>query len=140
MTGRTDFSAKSRARRRALQGLYQWHINRQEAEEIANQFVSKQDFSTVDEAHFRLLLAGVVENEDTLLKQLTPALDRPLEQLDIMEKVVLLIGVFELLHCPQTPWRVVINECVDLSKRFGSEQGYAYINGVLDKVATGLHH
>ena len=67
--------------------------------------------------------------------ELQPMLDRPVEQLDQMEKVVLRIGAFELLHCPELPFRVVIDECVDLANRFGSEKGHAYVNAVLDKAA-----
>jgi N utilization substance protein B len=132
------FAAASRARRRALQGIYQWHVNRQEPDKIVAQFLDQQDFSNVDTELFRQLVSGVIRDEKDLGKQLEPSLDRSLDQVDLMEKVVLLMGMYELVHCPSTPWKVVLDECVELAKRFGSEQGHTYVNGVLDKAAAGI--
>ena len=92
----------------------------------------KKDFKA---EHFEKLLRGVERLGEELDGELQPMLDRPVSQLDQMEKVVLRIGAFELLHCPELPFRVVIDECVDLANRFGSEQGHAYVNAVLDKAA-----
>ena len=135
-----DFAARSRARRRALQALYQWHINPQATRSIAAQFIETQDFHNVDESYFRFLLDGVAERNDSLIELLEPALDRPLNSLSLMEKIVLLIGVFELTHSPGVPWRVAIDESVDLAKRFGSEQGHSYVNAVLDALAARQGH
>jgi N utilization substance protein B len=135
MSLQNPYEGRRRARRRALQAIYQWQITRQEAEEILAQFRARQDFSQVDEAHFEILLRGVIEASDELDRRLASFLDRPMGQVDLMERVVLRLGAFELLHCPDLPYKVVLDESVDLARRFGSEQGHSYINGVLDKAA-----
>jgi len=127
--------SRRRARRRALQALYQWQMNRQEAEEIVLQFRLVQDLSIVDEAFFESLVRGVIAEHDDIDRSLQPFLDRPLEQVDIMEQVILRLGAWELRHCPEVPFRVVLDESIDLAHRFGAEQGHAFINGVLDKAA-----
>ena len=135
MTDKYRFEPRRRARRRALQAIYQWQMTGQAAGEILQQFREAQDMSRVDEEHFERLVRGISSKQETLDEALQPHLDRPISQLDQMERAVLRIGAFELLHCPEMPFRVVLNECVDLSHRFGSEQGHAYINAVLDKAA-----
>jgi N utilization substance protein B len=129
------FEPRSRARRRALQALYQWQITGQEAAEILRQFRAVQDMKGVDEAYFEALLRGIVAGQEGLDDELQPFLDRPIGQVDLMERVVLRIGAFELLNCPELPFRVVLDECVDLAHRFGSEQGHSYVNAVLDRAA-----
>jgi N utilization substance protein B len=138
MKSREKFATRTRARRRALQGIYQWYLNRQAAEEIVAQFLLQQDFSNVDEDLFRRLVSGVIKEEGTIGEKLTPALDRPIEQVDLMEKIVLMMGMYEMMYCLDTPWRVVLDEAVELAKKFGSEQGHTYVNAVLDKAAAGL--
>ena len=135
MSKEDRFGPRKRARRRALQAIYQWQITRQDAGEILRQFREVQDLSQVDEAYFEQLLLCVIKEEDRLDKALEPFLDRPMDQVDVMERVVLMIGAWELLDCPETPYRVVLDESVDLARRFGSEQGHSYINAVLDKLA-----
>jgi N utilization substance protein B len=130
------FGPRKRARRRALQAIYQWQITHQEADEILRQFREIQDLSQVDEAYFEQLLRGVIRDNERLVEALEPFLDRPLEQVDVMERVVLLIGAWELLDSPEIPFRVVLDESVELALRFGSEQGHSYVNAVLDKVAA----
>jgi N utilization substance protein B len=129
------FEPRRRARRRALQAIYQWQMTGQDPRQILEQFHAAQDMSGVDEAHFENLLLGVSSGSAGLDQELQPFLDRPMEQVDLMEQVVLRIGAFELLNCPESPFRVVVDECVDLAHRFGSEQGHAYVNAVLDKAA-----
>jgi N utilization substance protein B len=129
------FEPRRRARRRALQAIYQWQITGQDASEILRQFREVQDMSGVDEDHFEVLLRGVSAGQEGLDEELQQFLDRPIELVDAMERVVLRIGAYELLNCPELPFRVVLDECVDLSHRFGSEQGHSYVNGVLDKAA-----
>jgi len=118
-----------------LQALYQWQITGQQAGEILAQFRAAQDMNGVDEAYFEQLLRGVVAGQEGLDAELKPFLDRPIGQVDLMERVVLRIGAYELLNCPELPFRVVLDECVDLAHRFGSEQGHSYVNAVLDKAA-----
>lgn len=129
------FEPRSRARRRALQALYQWQMTGQDARDILRQFHAAQDMTGVDEAHFENLLLGVSSGREGLDRELQPFLDRPIDQVDLMEQVVLRIGAFEMLNCLESPFRVVLDECVDLAHRFGSEQGHAYVNAVLDKAA-----
>ena len=130
-----QYEPRRRARRRALQAIYQWQITSQEANEILAQFKAVQDMSGVDVEHFEKLVRGVSGGRDGLDGKLQVFLDRPFDQVDLMEQVVLRIGAFELLNCPEQPFRVVVDECVDLAHRFGSEQGHAYVNAILDKAA-----
>jgi N utilization substance protein B len=118
-----------------LQALYQWQITRQDVDEILRQFRLAQDLSMVDEEFFEQLLQGVIGNQSDLDARLQPFLDRSMMHVDIMEQAVLRLGAWELLNCPEVPFRVVLDECIDLAHRFGAEQGYAFINGVLDKAA-----
>ena len=135
MSRRSQFEPKRRARRRALQALYQWQITRQDAGEIIEQFLEEQDFNGVDTELFCTLVKGVVASQQVLDARLQPFLDRPPEQLDVMETAILRIAAFELLNHPETPFRVVLDEAIDLARRFGAEQGHSFINGVLDKAA-----
>ena len=135
MNMRERFEPRKRARRRALQAIYQWQMTGQDASEILGQFRTAQDLSKIDEEHFERLLFGVTKDKEALNDALQPFLDRPMEQVDVMERVVLRIGAWELLNCPELPFRVILDESVDLAKRFGSEQGHSYVNAVLDKAA-----
>jgi N utilization substance protein B len=135
MGGGASFEPRKRARRRVLQALYQWQITGQQADEILAQFRAVQDMNGVDAAYFEELLRGIVAGQEGLDTKLEPFLDRPIGQVDLMERVVLRIGAYELLNRPELPFRVVLDECVDLAHRFGSEQGHSYVNAVLDKAA-----
>jgi N utilization substance protein B len=135
MPAGSSFEPRSRARRRALQALYQWQITGQQAGEIVAQFRAAQDMKGVDDAYFEELLRGIVAGQEGLDAELEPFLDRPLGQVDLMERVVLRIGAYELLNRPELPCRVVLDECVDLAHRFGSEQGHSFVNAVLDRAA-----
>ncbi|NNE05628.1 MAG: transcription antitermination factor NusB [Xanthomonadales bacterium] len=134
----TGYEARSRARRRALQALYQWRLNTRAMAEIIAEFLEEQDFSNVDSEFFSDLCNGVIDRQKDLDEQLQIHIDRPIGRLDVMERVILQIGLLELVTFPQTPARVIIDECVDLAHRFGADQGHAFINGVLDKVARTL--
>jgi N utilization substance protein B len=129
------FERRKRSRRRALQAIYQWQITGQPAAEILVQFQNAQDLSEVDEEHFESLLRGVTADESDLNEALQSFLVRPKVEVDLLGRVVLLIGAWELRNCPETPFRVVLDESVDLARRFGSEQGHSYVNAVLDKAA-----
>lgn len=138
MKSTDQHAPRSRARRRALQAVYQWQMTGQDATDILTQFRDAQDFSQVDEEFFEQLLRGVASGADELDAILQPYLDRPMAEVDVMERVVLRLGAWELLHCPEVPYRVVLDEAVDLAHRFGSEQGHSYVNAVLDKAARQL--
>lgn len=126
---------RQRARRRALQALYQWQITHQGADEILRQFRKAQDLGEVDADYFATLLRGVIAEQANIDSQLAEFLDRPLPQVDVIEQAILRLGCWELLHAPDVPCRVVLDEAIDLAHRFGATQGHAYINAVLDKVA-----
>jgi N utilization substance protein B len=123
------------ARRAALQGLYQWQATGQGAEEIIGQFEQERTFERLDEEFFRLLVQGVINHVRELDTALEPHIDRPFSQVDPVERAVLRIAAFELIHCSEVPWRVVINESIELARTFGAEQGHRFVNGVLDKLA-----
>lgn len=138
----TDTARGSRrlARRAALQGIYQWQATGQDAEEIIGQFEQEKSFDRTDAAFFRLLIQGVMNHVQELDTAMEPHVDRPLGQVDPVERAVLRIAAFELLHCTEVPWRVVINEAVELARTFGAEQGHRFVNGVLDKLAAAVRN
>ncbi len=130
--------ARHRARERATQALYQWQLTDQSPREIEDQFVSEQDMSNVDGTYFHELLHGVAGRVQELDQQIGPFLDRTLEQVDPVERAILRLGAYELMQRPDIPYRVVINEAVELAKTFGAEQGHKYVNSILDKAAQKL--
>ncbi len=128
--------ARISARRSAVQALYQWHMTQVPISDVITEFENERSkMKKVDIDYFRDLLHGTVEQMTTLDDQLAPLLDRPVNELDPVERAVLHIGLYELLFHPELPWRVVINESVELAKMFGAEQSYKFINGVIDKAA-----
>ncbi|NBB69930.1 MAG: transcription antitermination factor NusB [Alphaproteobacteria bacterium] len=131
----SPFEPRRRARRRALQALYQWQINDDSAASIIDQFREEQNFEGVDEAYFETLVREVVANRETLDEALAPHVSRAQASLDQMERVILRLGACELMHHPETPYRVIIDEAVELAHRFGAEQAHTFVNGVLDRLA-----
>ena len=129
------FESRRRARRRALQALYQWRLTGLDAGEILAQFHQEQDFSNVDTELFDTLVRKVIHDQAELDEKIEPFLDRPLDQLDVIEHVILSIGAYELLNSIEVPHQVVIDEAINLAKKFGAEQSHSYINGVLDGAA-----
>lgn len=128
----------TRARRTALQALYQWDLGRQDLSDIEVQFFAAQDMRRVDTAYFRELLHNIPAQQTRLDANISPCLDRPLAQVDPVERAILRIGAYELDLHPEIPWRVVINEAIELAKMFGGEQGHRYVNSVLDRLARKL--
>ena len=126
------------ARRCAVQALYQWHITQQNVGDIDAQFVTEHDVKKVDIAYFQELLHKVAEHVTELDAHYANFLDRPVRELDPVECAVLRMSVYELAHRLDIPYRVVINEGIDMAKVFGAEQSHKYVNGVLDKVARKL--
>jgi len=129
---------RSQARHFALQALYQWQVTGQDLADIEGQFLAQEQLGKADVGLFVALLHGVPAHLKGLDEALAPLLDRPLEQVDPVERAVLRLGAFELEHHLDIPYRVVINEAVELAKRFGADQGHRYVNGVLDKLAKRL--
>jgi len=129
-------SRRGLARRLTVQALYQWLINESLPETLLSQFREQEEgLGRADPAYFEELLKGVVEHAPQLTLAITPHLDRPLNQLDPVEHAILLLGTYELLHRPDVPWKVAVNESVNLAKMFGAEDGFKFVNGVLDKLA-----
>jgi N utilization substance protein B len=131
-------SPRRRAREYALQGVYQWLLAGGNAATISAHLGSDERFDRADTEFFRLLLEGVISNAGELEGLLSGATDRPVPELSPVERSILLLAVFELRHCPETPARVVVNEAIELAKSFGGTDGYKYVNGVLDKLVRPL--
>lgn len=134
------FSAheRSRARRYAMQAMYQWDLSGTDLPLIRRQFMEAEDFSKTDTNYFIELLSEAPKKVDIIDENITKYIDRPLEQLDPVERAVLRLATYELLYRLDIPYKVTINEAVKLTKKFGSEQGHAFVNGVLDKAAHKL--
>jgi len=129
---------RHRAREFALQGLYQWLLNQEDTGAIEDHIRQAHGFEKADAAHFDALLHGTIKDIVALHSSLTPLIDRPIEQLSPIEHATLLIGAFELQNYLEIPYKVVINEAVELAKSFGGTDGHKYVNGVLDKLAAKI--
>jgi transcription antitermination protein NusB len=129
---------RTRARQYALQALYQWQMTGQDVGVVEGQFLEDEEIKEADVEMFIDLLRGVPTHLDQLDAALGLWLDRPVERVDPVERAVLRIGAYELMEHREIPYRVVINEAVELAKLFGAEQGHRYVNGVLDKLAKRL--
>lgn len=130
-----SINGKRRARKLALQALYQWLISGHELCEIEAQFRVANNMVRVDSDYFCRILYGVPQHLAALEEHFTPFLDRPIDSLNPVELTVLRLGAFELYHCPEIPYRVVLDESVSLAKEFGSQEGHRYVNGVLNNLA-----
>lgn len=130
-----DPAARTRARRRAVQALYAWELGGNPMRKVIDDFRHEQDMQIADLEYFEDLLRGVETHRPDLDSDLAPFLDRDIERVDPIERAVLRLAAYELKHRLDVPYRVVLNEAVEVTKRFGSEQGHTYVNGVLDKLA-----
>jgi N utilization substance protein B len=131
-------SARRRAREFALQGLYQWLVGGADGPAIEAHMMEVEGFDKSDVAHFREVLHGAIDGADELRGAFSPYIDREVTALSPVEHAILLLGTYELRSRPEIPYRVVINEAVELAKSFGGTDGFRYVNGVLDKVAGSL--
>lgn len=132
--------ARSKARRIALQALYQIEMTGDSTDVVKSQFCSdqnqnKQNMKGTDITYFKELLDGIDQQRSELLAMISPVLDRSLDKLDLVEKAILLIGSYELLHRSDIPYRVAINEGIELAKQFGATESHRYINSILDSLA-----
>ena len=130
--------ARSRARRRALQAMYAWQLSGSSMSAVIEQFRHEQDMQVADLDYFEDLLHGVDKNVEALDACLRPHLDREVAQVDPIERAVLRLAAYELKYRPDVPYRVVLNEAIEVTKRFGADHGHSYVNGVLDKLAAEL--
>ena len=134
----TKTLARRQARSLAMQALYSWHIAGQPLNEIEAQFRVDNDFTDVDAAYFREILHGVPAHKADIDAALAPCLDITIEELDPVELAVLRLSTWELIKRVDVPYRVVINEGIELAKVYGSTDGHKFVNGVLDKLAPRL--
>jgi len=128
-------SPKSNARQVALQALYQWQVTDHDLLTLSRQFEADPETPKYHKAYFEVLVGGVIDNLQELDAAITEFTTRDFEKIDPIEKAVLRLGTFELLFKPEVPYRVIINESINLAKSFGSEKSHAYVNSILDKLA-----
>ncbi|WP_040976287.1 transcription antitermination factor NusB [Necropsobacter massiliensis] len=131
-------SPRRRARECAVQALYSWYVSQNPAETVELAFVTDQDMKGVDLPYFRKLFRQTVENIDAVETTLRPYLDRDISELDPIERAILRLAVYELQFEPEVPYKVAINEAIEVAKVFGADDSHKYVNGVLDKVAPAL--
>jgi N utilization substance protein B len=127
---------RSRARRRALQAIYAWQISEGNAQQLIAQFAHEQAREVADLAYFEALVQGVLDHRKDLDEALLPFVDRGIEEVDAIERAALRVAAYELRYRMDVPYRVVINEAIESTKKFGSEHGHTYVNGVLDRAAV----
>ncbi|WP_308666037.1 transcription antitermination factor NusB [uncultured Aggregatibacter sp.] len=128
-------SPRRRARECAVQALYSWAVSQNSPEIVELNFMTEQDMKGVDTPYFRKLFRQTVENVETVERIMQGYLDRDLAELDPIEKAILRLAVYELQFEADVPYKVVINEAIEVAKVFGADESHKYINGVLDKIA-----
>lgn len=135
---RLGIAQRRKSRSLALQALYQWQLSGSNVSQIEAEFSVDNDMSKVDVTYFRELLRGIPASLSDLNRQIEPFLDRPVQEVDPIEMILLRMGTYEMQNRIDVPYRVVINEAVELAKKFGGTDGHKYINSVLDKLALRL--
>lgn len=131
-------TARRLARQYALQGMYQWQLSGTQPNEIISQLMAKQFNKKTDGDYFRELVLNIPKQYTELDQHMAPFLKRPLDELDPIELAILRISIYELANRLDTPYRVIINEALELAKKYGSIEGYKFVNGILDQVAHQL--
>ncbi len=129
-------SARRRAREFVLQGLYQWRVGGADEAAIEAYAPEMEGFAKADREFFVGTLRGAMGQSEALIERISQHIDRPFAELSPIEACILMLGSFELINSPETPYRVIINEAIELTKSFGGTDGHKYVNGVLDKVAA----
>jgi len=137
-TGQPKAGDRRRARALAMQGLYQRHFTKSSITDIESEFIVDNDMAKVDSAYFRDVLRGVHREQDDLDRLIEPFLDRPIREVDAIELAIVRLGTYELKHRLDVPYRVVINEGIELAKKFGGTEGHKFVNSVLDKLGHRL--
>ncbi|KFX06542.1 MULTISPECIES: transcription antitermination factor NusB [Pectobacterium] len=131
-------AARRRARECAVQALYSWQLSKNDIADVEHQFLSEQDVKDVDITYFRELLAGVATQAEKLDQLMAPFLSRQIDELGQVEKAILRLAMFELSKREDVPYKVAINEAIELAKIFGAEDSHKFVNGVLDKAAPSV--
>ena len=132
---KTSPAARRKARRFAVQAIYQWQLASANLASIEAEFRTDNDMSKVDLEYFHDILHGVPREKSELDAKIQPLLDRRLDELTPVELAILRLGAYEMVHRLDVPYKVVINESVELAKTFGATDGHKYVNGILDKLA-----
>ena len=133
-----NVSPRRRARELVVQGLYQWRVAGQDEAAIEAHLAESDDFRKADRAMFETLLRGAMRKSEEMYAEIRSSLDRSVDELSPIEASILLLGAYELKHHPETPYRVIINEAIELAKTFGGTDGHKYVNGVLNGLARQL--
>lgn len=136
--GQPKAGDRRRARALAMQGLYQRHFSKSSITDIESEFIVDNDMSKVDTAYFRDLLRGVHREQAELDRLLEPFLDRPIQEVDAIELAIVRLGTYELKHRLDVPYKVVINEGIEMAKKFGGTEGHKFVNSLLDKLSHRL--
>jgi N utilization substance protein B len=131
-------SPRRRARELAMQGIYQWLYTREAAGDVLKNLSELEGYGEADSGFLQAELKGTIDDADGLRAQLEPLADRKWDEVSPVERAILLIGAWELVHNPEIPYRVTINEAIELGKRFGGTDGHKYVNGVLDRLAASV--
>ncbi len=131
-------SARRKAREFAVQAIYSWQLSKNDLNEIETNFLIDNQKRRFDIPYFQKLLQGVGEHLELIDSAISPYVDRPLEEIDQVEKAILRMAVFELSHVQEVPYKVVINEAIELAKSFAADDSHKFVNGVLDKVVKQL--
>ena len=131
-------SSRTRARRLAMQGLYEWQVSDNKPSEIETQYLIEKETDKVDVVYFRELISKIPLHCEELDSHISPLVSRPLAEVDLVELAVLRLGTYELLYHSEIPYRVVTNEAVELVKMFGADQGHRFVNGIMDRLAASL--
>lgn len=131
-------AAKRRARKRLVQALYQWQMNESPASDIINQFLTEQDMGKVDQTFFQQTLRWIIANMDEVKAEINPLMERSNYAVGEVEKAIMMIGVYEFKNNPETPYKVVLNEAIELAKQYGGDGAHTFINGTLHKASKKL--
>jgi N utilization substance protein B len=136
--GQPKAGDRRRARALAMQGLYQRHFSKSSITDIESEFIVDNDMTKVDTAYFRDLLRGVHREQAELDRLLEPFLDRPIHEVDAIELAIVRLGTYELKYRLDVPYKVVINEGIEMAKKFGGTEGHKFVNSLLDKLSHRL--
>lgn len=131
-------AAKRRARKRLVQALYQWQMNPSPAGDIITQFLTEQDMGKVDQHFFQNTLKGIIENMDEIRADIDPLMERSSYAVGEVEKAIMMIGVYEFKNHSETPYKVILNEAIELAKQYGGDGAHTFINGTLHKASVKL--
>ena len=131
-------NARRQSRSLAVQGVYSWHVSRNPVAEIEQQVLLETNIKHMDVGYFQDLVRGVIKNHTTLDEALKPYLDRPFDEIDMVEKAILRVSAYELKYRQDVPYKVIINEAIELAKAFAADDSHKFVNGILDKAVRVL--